>query len=960
MDLLFDSIIATAPHRLFFTAITTVLAFVVGACVLLLRKESLKQEKWITYFGVAFLIFGVQYLVPTMIGLEHQLSRDVATSRELMLGGILAALASGTNNLFFLATARVLMRRQPFFPWWAFAWAAVAAVTDYFEMFAPWYRCPDALLSAWALGMLGYALFTNIKPRKRHWIAPLALTGGILYAGLNVLYAINPLVTQGDLWSSFDQKLEVRLKAIDKTPELERIEKQGRLATHAVDTFLFAIALVLKLGLAAGGFLLILRTLVVISPRFLGKTLDQVNKDVDFLTGEGILHTIGRGMDADVVVLCFRLPGLSNPKVALWEWGRDSLPGREEPQIKPLQELHGWPEGGVLAAGEPIEVPLQIGNNRLFCEPRPVLRQPRQSYLIVPIQYRGHITGCLRVEWRSAYAFTATAVEQARRLAELLAPMIEERRQLAALDRWGRRVQNLGLGATAQKDALSLARLVYDTLAPLAVGIVYKIGFQPVWAVVGVRDREPSSGVVGDLPDSEFVRRVRELSFGVEPIETILEFKGIPIGKLLIAWPTSEGDKQRPVVFSDALHRKALAALVAGSIIEAAQIGLGIELNRLQVQWGSKGIDTLEEWHSEIQQAAMEIGLLWAAVLVEGRFLGSSAAIAGLEDLLGSQPELGTQKDRVRLLSVALPEADAQKLLSLYLPVSKAMLWLAVGRAEYRDEVREAWPWRSFLERLAEAADSALARILALEKVQRLQKEADQFKGLLAAGTDPAMFIHDIRNLVRNFQFAAQSLEEARRLGLLKAPDGVASHISALHDSAQRLYNITDAVMKSKPADSRSSYPLIDPIRGVQELIKPVLEGHGVQLEVSVSDHLIVAFPYHFAHQALFSLVSNSIDAIKKGGAIRIEAEDGGSLVRCHVIDDGGGIDPALQPRVFELGVSTKEGTGGKGLFLVRNLMKEHGGDVVLTSSSPGRTVFTIDFPKDGCNEKKKSSDHRG
>jgi hypothetical protein len=405
-----------------------------------------------------------------------------------------AVLASGLNNLFFLAAARVLLRRKPDFPWWANLWAVLAAAIDYWAVLSPWHRLPDAFLSAYSLGMLGWAMFRNLRPRRRLRLAALALTGGILYGCLNIVYAFHLPVSTGALWPDFKAGLEERLTAAETVPELAKAHSQGRLAAHAVDTALFGAALGLKLLLALGGLLLLLKSLQAISPRELSETLEQVSqKDIGFFTGEGILRAVGQNLDSDRATLFFRLPGLSNPKVAWWQWERNSSPRGREPQVMALEEMDPCCEGKVLAEGIEIEEPRQRTDRAGATAPL------LQSHVAVPIQHRGHVTGCLRVDWRSADSFTETAVQQARRLAELLAPMVEERRQLAALDRWGRRVQILPLGITMEQEFEALADLVHDTLAPLATGIVCWVGFRPVWALVnergrssGYRDRAPA------------------------------------------------------------------------------------------------------------------------------------------------------------------------------------------------------------------------------------------------------------------------------------------------------------------------------------------------------------------------------------------------------------------------------------------------------------------------------------
>ncbi|MFT5460884.1 MAG: signal transduction histidine kinase, partial [Myxococcota bacterium] len=66
-----------------------------------------------------------------------------------------------------------------------------------------------------------------------------------------------------------------------------------------------------------------------------------------------------------------------------------------------------------------------------------------------------------------------------------------------------------------------------------------------------------------------------------------------------------------------------------------------------------------------------------------------------------------------------------------------------------------------------------------------------------------------------------------------------------------------------------------------------------------------------------------------------------------EVEDDGPGISPANQARVFERFFTTRRGTGGTGLglALTRAVVRAHAGEVMV-ESAPGRTLFRVAFPR--------------
>lgn len=69
-----------------------------------------------------------------------------------------------------------------------------------------------------------------------------------------------------------------------------------------------------------------------------------------------------------------------------------------------------------------------------------------------------------------------------------------------------------------------------------------------------------------------------------------------------------------------------------------------------------------------------------------------------------------------------------------------------------------------------------------------------------------------------------------------------------------------------------------------------------------------------------------------------------------QVIDNGPGIPPEIQERVFYPLVSGREGGSGLGLTLAQTFVQQHNGSITF-QSNPGRTVFQILLPLDQANK---------
>ncbi len=101
--------------------------------------------------------------------------------------------------------------------------------------------------------------------------------------------------------------------------------------------------------------------------------------------------------------------------------------------------------------------------------------------------------------------------------------------------------------------------------------------------------------------------------------------------------------------------------------------------------------------------------------------------------------------------------------------------------------------------------------------------------------------------------------------------------------------------------------------------------------------------------QVFVNLVANAIDATReKGGEVFVDAYCEKARVIVTVEDDGAGIPQQALARVFEPFFSTKsagQGTG-LGLWLVYNIVHEHGGEVTVASEPNKGTTFTLRLPR--------------
>ena len=114
--------------------------------------------------------------------------------------------------------------------------------------------------------------------------------------------------------------------------------------------------------------------------------------------------------------------------------------------------------------------------------------------------------------------------------------------------------------------------------------------------------------------------------------------------------------------------------------------------------------------------------------------------------------------------------------------------------------------------------------------------------------------------------------------------------------------------------------------------------------------------------QVFVNLLVNAVQAIgterAREGRIVVTTRREGGRVIAEVTDNGPGIPAPMLNRVFEPFFTTKpagQGTG-LGLFLCRNIVRRHGGDLMVRSAPHHGTTFVIDLPADTAAQQRERS----
>lgn len=139
-------------------------------------------------------------------------------------------------------------------------------------------------------------------------------------------------------------------------------------------------------------------------------------------------------------------------------------------------------------------------------------------------------------------------------------------------------------------------------------------------------------------------------------------------------------------------------------------------------------------------------------------------------------------------------------------------------------------------------------------------------------------------------------------------------------------------------------------VSSVLDQLEPRVSARDIHVDVDASlGELVFQCDVGQVERALINLVMNALDAVERGGVVRIRRDrscEASGLGRMMVEDDGPGISPELLHRIFDPFFTTKDHGTGLGLAIVHRIAEANGGSVTAGNKSEGRgAVFVLSIP---------------
>jgi two-component system sensor histidine kinase AtoS len=252
------------------------------------------------------------------------------------------------------------------------------------------------------------------------------------------------------------------------------------------------------------------------------------------------------------------------------------------------------------------------------------------------------------------------------------------------------------------------------------------------------------------------------------------------------------------------------------------------------------------------------------------------------------------------------------------------------------------------VSRMKDVHGATLGAVVTLEDVSEVKALTEQLiraDRLAAMGELTAGVAHEVRNPLGIIRASVQLLEESHC-----DTERIQEASAVIKQEIDRL----DKVIKALLDFGRPSKPTLQPT-DVNEVLEDVVvlftRKFASRSKVEIVEALAPELPKVEADpdqlkQVAVNLISNAVQAMEEsGGRIVVSTDAHDGFVEMAFADDGPGIPPGREGKVFDPFYSTRDEGTGLGLTIVHRIVDEHNGHIEVESEPGEGTIFTVSLP---------------
>lgn len=231
--------------------------------------------------------------------------------------------------------------------------------------------------------------------------------------------------------------------------------------------------------------------------------------------------------------------------------------------------------------------------------------------------------------------------------------------------------------------------------------------------------------------------------------------------------------------------------------------------------------------------------------------------------------------------------------------------------------------------------------LIELQDRQQYLVESEKYASL---GTLVFGVAHELNNPLSNISTSSQILKEEIGEADIEYKREL---ISQIESEADRARDVVSSLLEFSRTREKGAFSLEKAVAQTVRFMKAEIPAN-IKVSIDVPAELEVFGDRQKIQQMLLNLIKNATDAIALSGMVSVSASkagDLGSMVEIMVRDDGAGMQPEQLQKIFNPFFTSKTKGYGLGLFIVHNVVEEHGGTIEVESEPGQGTTFIIQLP---------------
>lgn len=240
----------------------------------------------------------------------------------------------------------------------------------------------------------------------------------------------------------------------------------------------------------------------------------------------------------------------------------------------------------------------------------------------------------------------------------------------------------------------------------------------------------------------------------------------------------------------------------------------------------------------------------------------------------------------------------------------------------------------------------------------REQSEKDRQERLAYVGALAAGLVHEVRTPLHAIQLNVQLLSEDVEGLPATCRERYARRIQRVYSEVKALTRTLESFLTfARP-------PRLDPtptdlnrfLRELVEFVQPEMDEAGVRIETALAPDMypVVLDHSQFTH-VMLNLLRNAREAIDQRreidaedfeGWIRVSTQEAERTITLCIEDNGIGIAPDHESKIFDVFFTTKEKGTGLGLGIVRRIVEDHRGTIRAVPQAERGALLEVVLPR--------------